>query len=90
MVAMAVAVALSLAGNHIADTTGPQANATGPATPFKMAPICANLEKNCWFDQIFILMALSGFILVDHNKIQALSRTFSRNKFYFSRNTRDQ
>ena len=43
----------------------------------------------------------SGFILVDHNKIQALSRsfynkiqalsrTFSRNKFYFSRNTRDQ
>ena len=43
----------------------------------------------------------AGFILVDHNKIQALSRsfynkiqalsrTFSRNKFYFSRNTRDQ
>ena len=50
---------------------------------------------------VMSLFIKTGFILVDHNKIQALSRsfynkiqalsrTFSRNKFYFSRNTRDQ
>ena len=45
MVPMAVAVVLSLGGNHTADRMGGAAMATGPPRPFSIWPTCVSLQR---------------------------------------------